>query len=103
MACYENGLLTCHAERQRSIWSHQPGGLAHPGCFAALGMTRRGQFLITYLKSKQSSAVGLNASLLVINRNVIFLASSLLLEPVCQALPCRRQIALKALAPEKDG
>src|SRR5579875_2825727 len=31
---------TCHAERERSIWSHQPGGVAHADASLSLRMTR---------------------------------------------------------------
>src|SRR5579885_2533388 len=44
IACHDKRPLACHAERQRSIWSHQPDGVAHPGCFAALRMTCPGGF-----------------------------------------------------------
>src|SRR5579885_3041328 len=46
MACHKKGPRTCHAERQRSIWSHQLGGVAHLGLFAALRMTCRGHFVM---------------------------------------------------------
>src|SRR5579883_217893 len=45
-ACRKKATLTCHAERQRSIWFHQPGGMAHLGFFAALRMTCPGHFLM---------------------------------------------------------
>src|SRR5579885_1833007 len=34
-ACRKKDPLACHAERERSIWSHQAGGVAHLGFFAA--------------------------------------------------------------------
>jgi len=34
-ACHEKVAPTCHAERERSIWFHQPAGMAHLGFFAA--------------------------------------------------------------------
>src|SRR5579885_585665 len=50
-ACNKKGPRTCHAERQRSIWSHQLGGVAHLGFFAALRMTCRGHFLMACRKN----------------------------------------------------
>src|SRR5579885_2515105 len=50
MACHEKDPLPCHAERQRSIWFHQAGGVAHLGFFAALRMTCPGHFLIACRK-----------------------------------------------------
>src|SRR5579883_1807479 len=51
-ACRKKGPLACHAERERSIWSHQAGGVAHLGFFAALRMTCPGHFFMAchYLK-----------------------------------------------------
>ncbi len=46
MACRKKGPLACHAERERSIWSHQAGGVAHLGFFAALRMTCPGHFFM---------------------------------------------------------
>src|SRR5579885_1437661 len=46
IACRKKGPLACHAERERSIWSHQAGGVAHLGFFAALRMTCPGHFLM---------------------------------------------------------
>src|SRR5579885_1925931 len=46
IACRKKATLTCHAERQRSIWFHQPGGMAHLGFFAALRMTCPGHFVM---------------------------------------------------------
>src|SRR5579883_1148778 len=45
-ACRKKATLTCHAERERSIWSHQAGGVAHLGFFAALRMTCPGHFFM---------------------------------------------------------
>src|SRR5579883_2420561 len=51
-ACRKKGPLACHAERERSIWSHQAGGVAHLGFFAALRMTCPGHFFMAcYEKS----------------------------------------------------
>src|SRR5579883_1685304 len=44
--CRKKGPLACHAERERSIWSHQAGGVAHLGFFAALSMTCPGHFFM---------------------------------------------------------
>src|SRR5579885_3482399 len=46
ITCRKKGPLACHAERERSIWSHQAGGVAHLGFFAALRMTCPGHFFM---------------------------------------------------------
>ncbi|SRR5579875_2969911 len=45
MACYEKVAGACHAERPRSIWSHQAGGVAHADASRSLSMTRPRTFL----------------------------------------------------------
>src|SRR5579885_1955928 len=61
IACRKKATLTCHAERQRSIWFHQPGGMAHLGFFAALRMTCPGHFFMDAVK-KAPSRVMLSGS-----------------------------------------
>src|SRR5579883_406229 len=49
---YEKGPRVCHAERQRSIWSHQPGGVAHADASLSLSMTRQRTILMPcYIRS----------------------------------------------------
>src|SRR5579885_3225923 len=55
MSSREKHLLTCHAERQRSIYSHQPGGVAHVDASLPLSMTRRGHFLIASREKHKTS------------------------------------------------
>src|SRR5579885_403807 len=52
MACHDKCPLPCHAERERSIWFHQPGGMAHLGFFAALRMTCPGHFVMACRKKR---------------------------------------------------
>ncbi len=51
---YEKGPRVCHAERQRSIWSHQPGGVAHADASLPLRMTRQGVFVMVCRKKALS-------------------------------------------------
>src|SRR5579884_722682 len=44
VSCYENGLLTCHAERQRSIHVGHAARLVTPDASLALRMTCPGVF-----------------------------------------------------------
>jgi hypothetical protein len=54
MTCRKKGPLACHAERERSIWSHQAGGVAHLGFFAALRMTCPGHFFMACYNAEKT-------------------------------------------------
>jgi hypothetical protein len=62
MACHKKVTVTCHAERQRSIWCHQTGGMAHVDASLPLSMTREETILMAYYTFPAGSTTVISAA-----------------------------------------
>src|SRR5579883_967144 len=89
--CRKKGPLACHAERERSIWSHQAGGVAHLGFFAALRMTCPGHFFMACRKNVAPTCHAERSEESLVSKRAAWPTLALALAPFmhCQLLSSR--------------